>query len=41
MQVKEMVERNLNMHEIALRIHVDVLVVESALKIIKNHRSPK
>jgi len=34
MQVKEMVERNLNMHEIAQRMHVDVSVVKSALKLI-------
>ena len=36
MQVKEMVERNLNMHEIANRMHVDVAVVESALKLIND-----
>lgn len=36
MQVKEMVERNLNMHEIAQRMHVDVSVVKSALKLINN-----
>jgi ribosomal protein S25 len=36
MQVKEMVERNLNMHEIAQRMHVDVSIVESALKIIND-----
>lgn len=36
MQVKEMVERNLNMHEIAQRMHVDISVVESALKLIND-----
>lgn len=36
MQVKEMVERNLNMHEIAQRMHVDVSVVQSDLKLINN-----
>jgi ribosomal protein S25 len=36
MQVKEMVERNLNMHEIAQRMHVDVSVVQSALKLIND-----
>ena len=36
MQVREMVERNLNMHEIAQRMHVDVSVVESALKLIND-----
>ena len=35
-QVKEMVERNLNMHEIAQRMHIDVSVVQSALKLINN-----
>jgi ribosomal protein S25 len=35
MQVKEMVERNLNMHEIAQRMHVNVSVVEDALKLLK------
>jgi len=36
LQVKEMVERNLNVHEIAQRMHVDVSVVQSALKLINN-----
>lgn len=36
LQVKEMVERNLNMHEIAQRMHIDVSVVQSALKLINN-----
>ena len=36
LQVKEMVERNLDVHEIAQRMHVDVSVVQSALKLINN-----
>ena len=36
LQVKEMVERNLNVHEIAQRMHVDVSIVQSALKLINN-----
>jgi transposase-like protein len=36
LQVKEMVERNLNMHEIAQRMHVDISVVQSALKLIND-----
>lgn len=36
LQVKEMIERNLNVHEIAQRMHVDVSVVQSALKLINN-----
>jgi hypothetical protein len=36
LQVKEMVERNLNVHEIAQRMHIDVSVVQSALKFINN-----
>jgi ribosomal protein S25 len=36
LQVKEMVERNLNVHEIAQRMHVEVSVVQSALKLINN-----
>lgn len=36
MQVREMIERNLNMHEIAQRMHVDVTVVQSALKLIND-----
>ena len=35
MQVKEMVERNLNTYEIAQRMHVDVSVVEHALQLLK------
>jgi ribosomal protein S25 len=36
LQVKEMVERNLNVHEISQRMHIDVSVVQSALKLINN-----